>query len=92
LVNIVKQASISNDSLFEGLPHEFYNYFDHVHSLKFSEKPDYSYLQNLFKSLFVEYEFKDDSIYDWQFLDSQKLNHPDVLYILTLVEIYEEWY
>ena len=40
-------------------------YLDYVINLKFEESPDYVYLRNLFKELFVRKGFINDNIFDW---------------------------
>ena len=39
------------DELCKGIPIEFANYLSYCKNLKFEEKPDYTYLKNLFLSL-----------------------------------------
>ncbi len=39
--------------LCKGFPTEFVVYFQYVRSLRFDDKPDYSYLRKLFRDLFV---------------------------------------
>jgi len=38
-------------------------------SLKFEDKPDYSYLINLFKNCCTRYNYEIDNIYDWSKLN-----------------------
>lgn len=38
-------------------------------SLKFAERPDYSFLRKLFSDLFEKLNFKRDYVYDWCKLD-----------------------
>ena len=51
--------------LCQDIPDTFINYFEHVRSLKFKEKPNYKYLRNLFISLFKKNSFQNDAVYDW---------------------------
>ena len=39
--------------LCKGFPSEFAVYFQYVRSLRFDDKPDYSYLRKMFRDLFV---------------------------------------
>lgn len=39
--------------LCKGLPLEFVTYFQYCRSLRFDDKPDYSYLRKLFRDLFA---------------------------------------
>ena len=41
------------ESLCKGFPTEFVVFFQYVRSLRFDDKPDYSYLRKLFRDLFV---------------------------------------
>lgn len=47
------------------LPGEFVTYFEYVRSLRFEDAPDYAYLRNLFRDLFVRQGFQKDSVFDW---------------------------
>ena len=40
------------ESLCKGYPPEFITYFHYVRSLRFDDKPDYSYLRKMFRDLF----------------------------------------
>ena len=40
------------ESLCRGFPIEFNTYFQYCRSLRFDDKPDYSYLRKLFRDLF----------------------------------------
>jgi hypothetical protein len=39
--------------LCKGFPMEFTTYFQYCRSLRFDDKPDYSYLRKLFRDLFA---------------------------------------
>ena len=53
-------------SLCNGLPKEFESYFIYVKNLKFSEKPNYEYLKDLFHSLFEAKGFQySNAEFDW---------------------------
>ena len=51
--------------LCKGFPNEFVTYIDYCRHLNFDEKPDYSYLKNMFKDLFIKSVFENDYMYDW---------------------------
>ena len=53
------------DHLCSGLPEEFFKYCSYCRRLKFTEKPDYSKLRDIFKNLFNESKFEYDYEYDW---------------------------
>jgi hypothetical protein len=60
-----KENSITNGSLFEGVPLEFSMYFKSVRSLGFNDKPDYSYLRKLLRDLMKSKHLEYDLVYDW---------------------------
>ncbi|KAF2228942.1 kinase-like protein [Viridothelium virens] len=62
-----KQSPAEHD-LYADAPEEFKRYFDHVRSLKFEERPNYSYLRRLFQSLFRRQAFEYDHVFDWTVL------------------------
>ena len=48
-----KKMATPTEVLCKGFPTEFVVYFQYVRSLRFDDKPDYSYLRKLFRDLFV---------------------------------------
>ncbi len=44
---------------------EFLIYFNYVRELQFDEKPNYSYLKDLFTKLFLKNQYTLDYKYDW---------------------------
>ena len=60
-----KKASVSNQQLTQGLPHEFCYYLDYVKKLKFDQRPDYEKLRKVFRKLYQACGFKNDKIFDW---------------------------
>ncbi|KAH8651944.1 kinase-like domain-containing protein [Tricladium varicosporioides] len=67
-----KKMTIPTAMLCHGLPNEFTLYLDYTRSLRFGEKPDYSYLRNMFRNLFVREGFQYDYIFDWTVYKYQK--------------------
>lgn len=63
-----KKERISATDLCHDLPHEFVAYFDHVRSLRFEDKPKYSYMRKVFRHLFVREGFEYDYVFDWTIL------------------------
>ena len=55
------------DDLCNGLPEEFNKYMTYCRKLKFTEKPDYAYLRNMFKNLARSMEIEYDYQFDWVF-------------------------
>lgn len=55
-------AQLCQDS---GLPIEFSEYMEKVRSISFEEKPDYTALRQIFKSLFYRLGHEYDYAFDW---------------------------
>lgn len=53
------------DALCRNLSQEFAIYLNYVRSLRFDDKPDYSYLRKLFRDLFVREGYQYDYVFDW---------------------------
>ena len=56
------------DVLCKGAPCEFATYLNYCRSLRFEEKPDYSYLRQLFQNLFHKQGFTYDYVFNWNML------------------------
>ncbi|KAL8048204.1 hypothetical protein ABFS82_07G048800 [Erythranthe guttata] len=54
--------------LCKSYPSEFISYFHYCRSLRFDDKPDYSYLKRLFRDLFIREAYQFDFIFDWTVL------------------------
>lgn len=67
-----KKLSTTLESLCRGFPEELITYMTYCRNLRFDEKPDYSYLKNMFKDLFVKSGFEMDYVFDWNIADEQK--------------------
>ena len=68
----IRKIETSSSDLCVGLPKEFVEYFDYCNDLEYEQKPDYTFLKNLFfKVLRIEKE-KFDYIYDWDENDKSK--------------------
>ncbi|CAM8940659.1 unnamed protein product [Rhodiola kirilowii] len=59
--------------LCKSYPPEFTSYFHYCRSLRFEDKPDYSYLKRLFRDLFIREGYQFDYVFDWTVL---KYPHP----------------
>jgi casein kinase 1 delta/casein kinase I family protein HRR25 len=60
------KESLSAEALCDGfLPGEFVTYINYARGLAFDDKPDYSYLRELFRRLFLAEGFKYDHVFDW---------------------------
>lgn len=60
-----KKMTTPADALCRALHQEFTIYLNYVRSLRFDDKPDYSYLRKLFRDLFVREGFQYDYVFDW---------------------------
>ncbi|KAM7521726.1 hypothetical protein LguiA_011628 [Lonicera macranthoides] len=54
--------------LCKSYPSEFTSYFHYCRSLRFEDKPDYSYLKRLFRDLFIHEGYQFDYVFDWTIL------------------------
>lgn len=54
--------------LCKSYPSEFTSYFHYCRSLRFEDKPDYSYLKRLFRDLFIREGYQFDYVFDWTIL------------------------
>lgn len=60
-----KKASTTLEELCLGFPSEFIIFINYCRTLRFEEKPDYSYLRRLFKELLARENLVNDSLFDW---------------------------
>lgn len=60
-----KKMTTPADVLCRNLSQEFAIYLNYVRSLRFDDKPDYTYLRKLFRDLFVREGFQYDYVFDW---------------------------
>ena len=67
-----KKMTTPIEVLCKGFPPEFVTYFQVVRSLRFSDKPDYSYLRKLFRDLFIREGYQYDYVFDWTILKYQQ--------------------
>lgn len=82
-----KKMTTPTEVLCRGFPNEFAIYLNYTRSLRFDDKPDYSYLRKIFRDLFVREGFQYDYVFDWTVYKYQKNaqaiaqaagNNPDV--------------
>ena len=59
------KKSLNVEKLCEGLPEEFAKYINYSRKLNFEENPDYDYLRNLFSSVLVKNQEKNDLNFFW---------------------------
>lgn len=67
-----RKVSTSIEALCRGYPSEFASYFHYCRSLRFDDKPDYSYLKRIFRDLFIREGFQFDYVFDWTILKYQQ--------------------
>ena len=59
------KARLTFEQICRGCPREFVKYFKTVRELKFTDKPDYAALRELFRELFMSRGFVYDYKYEW---------------------------
>ncbi|KAK1420639.1 hypothetical protein QVD17_22394 [Tagetes erecta] len=67
-----KKVSTSIEALCRGYPTEFASYFHYCRSLRFEDKPEYGYLKQIFRDLFICEGFQFDYVFDWTILKYQQ--------------------
>ena len=60
------KATISPETLCEGLPRQFSEFLKYVKALRFDQTPNYEYCRNLFRNCFDEAALEDDGVWDWE--------------------------
>lgn len=67
---------------------EFKQYLDYVRGLQFTEKPDYSYLKELFNKLMQKLEYVQDFVYDWSLQKGENVpnNRKSSYFVETKIE------
>eukprot|EP00698_Gefionella_okellyi_P020282 TRINITY_DN634_c0_g1_i3.p1 TRINITY_DN634_c0_g1~~TRINITY_DN634_c0_g1_i3.p1 ORF type:complete len:308 (-),score=48.13 TRINITY_DN634_c0_g1_i3:131-1054(-) len=71
-----KKMSSPVDQLCKGFPSEFAQYLNYTRSLRFDDKPDYTFLRKMFRDLFIREGFQYDYVYDWTILRYQEHAQP----------------
>ncbi|KAJ4899285.1 casein kinase I-like 6 [Raphanus sativus] len=69
-----KKVSTPIEVLCKSYPQEFASYFQYCRSLRFEDKPDYSYLKRLFRDLFIREGYQFDYVFDWTALKHPQSN------------------
>uniref|UniRef100_A0A8C6FQC6 non-specific serine/threonine protein kinase n=1 Tax=Moschus moschiferus TaxID=68415 RepID=A0A8C6FQC6_MOSMO len=72
-----KKMSTPIEVLCKGYPSEFSTYLNFCRSLRFDDKPDYSYLRQLFRNLFHRQGFSYDYVFDWNMLKFGAARNPE---------------
>ncbi|KAH8061552.1 protein kinase [Aureococcus anophagefferens] len=63
-----RKMETSAATLCDGFAPEFRRYFEYCRSLRFDDRPDYDYLRKLFLDVYKREKFRDDNLFDWDFL------------------------
>jgi len=73
-----KKIGTPIEVLCKGFPSEFATYLNFCRSLRFDDKPNYSYLRQLFRNLFHREGYIHDYIFDWTIqIKEQRSRHDD---------------
>lgn len=63
------------EKICEKFPDEFYTYIQYCRNLQYEDQPDYNYLRDLFKNLFIKLGYEYDYKYDWNnYLSNDNIN------------------
>ncbi|WFD31316.1 non-specific serine/threonine protein kinase [Malassezia sp. CBS 17886] len=73
-----KKMMTPTETLCRGFPTEMAIYLNCCRSLRFDDRPDYSYLRKLFRDLFVREGYQYDYVYDWSIQPRDRAEHPGV--------------
>ena len=65
-----KKEEINTSKLCAGIHREFGTYLRYIKTLKFTDKPDYNYLRNLFRNCLLMNKWAEDDVFDWMNLRS----------------------
>ncbi|XP_039784007.1 casein kinase 1-like isoform X5 [Panicum virgatum] len=60
-----KKMLTSPEVLCKSYPPEFISYFHYCRSLRFEDRPDYSFLKKLFRDIFIREGYQFDYVFDW---------------------------
>ncbi|XP_071581923.1 uncharacterized protein [Temnothorax nylanderi] len=71
-----KKMSTPVEELCKGYPVEFASYLRYCRDLRFEERPDYSHLRQLFRTLFHGQGFTYDYVFDWNMLKFGNARQP----------------
>lgn len=67
-----RKMATAVEVLCKNFPPEFVTYFQVCRSLRFEDKPDYSYMRKLFRDLFIREGYQYDYVFDWTILKFQQ--------------------
>jgi serine/threonine protein kinase len=67
-----KKMSTPVETLCKGFPPEFTTFLNYVRSLRFDDKPDYTYLRKILRDLFIREGYQYDAVFDWTVIKAQE--------------------
>jgi len=67
-----KKVETPPETLCRHLPCEFATYLNYCRSLRFEDRPDYSYVRRLLRDLFLREGHHYDSVWDWTLLSASR--------------------
>ena len=68
------KSTMDAESLCEGLPREFCEYFKCVLGLQYFQKPNYEYLRGLLEKVLQEIDAKEDGHFDWMLTENKGID------------------
>eukprot|EP01105_Mastigella_eilhardi_P026644 TRINITY_DN779_c0_g2_i5.p1 TRINITY_DN779_c0_g2~~TRINITY_DN779_c0_g2_i5.p1 ORF type:complete len:441 (+),score=119.70 TRINITY_DN779_c0_g2_i5:59-1324(+) len=71
-----KKLATTVEQLCKGFPPELTTFLKYTKSLRFEDKPDYSYLRKLLRDLFIREGYKYDGMYDWTLIQLNNKANP----------------
>eukprot|EP01107_Rhizomastix_libera_P013718 TRINITY_DN3866_c0_g1_i1.p1 TRINITY_DN3866_c0_g1~~TRINITY_DN3866_c0_g1_i1.p1 ORF type:complete len:346 (+),score=67.56 TRINITY_DN3866_c0_g1_i1:1-1038(+) len=74
-----KKINTTVESICKGLPQEFATMLSYSKALGFEDKPDYSYLRQLLRGLFLKEGYQYDGVYDWMVISANSKLGPERL-------------
>ena len=72
------KQTIPISSYGEDIPLQILRILSYAKQLKFDEKPNYSYMRKLIRSLYIEKQFNFDNKFDWTILKEEKYNRTKI--------------
>lgn len=67
-----RKVATTVNELCKAYPPEFATYLRYCRTLKFDDRPDYSYLRSLFRDLYLREGYADDNIFDWTLMKNNQ--------------------
>ncbi|CAN6293251.1 unnamed protein product [Urochloa humidicola] len=74
-----KKMLTSAEVLCKSYPSEFISYFHYCRSLRFEDRPDYSFLKKLFRDVFIREGYQFDYVFDWTALKYPQMSSSNKL-------------